>query len=43
MINMINDAKKYSDNNLIIFSINIDQKQDKSGKWKKNINFNNQD
>ena len=31
--------KKYVDKKLVVFSINIEQKQHKSGKWKKEIEF----
>jgi P4 family phage/plasmid primase-like protien len=33
------NKKKYEEKNLIIFSINIEQKKHSSGKWKKNIIF----
>ena len=36
---MDDEFKKYIDNELIIFSVNIKQKQHKSGKWKKEIQF----
>ena len=36
---MKNSITKYAKNNYVIFSININQKQHKSGKWKKQIDF----
>jgi P4 family phage/plasmid primase-like protien len=34
-------AKQYVDKKIIVFSININQKQHKSGKWKKEVEFPN--
>ena len=39
IIKMKNSITKYTKNNYVIFSININQKQHKSGKWKKQIDF----
>jgi P4 family phage/plasmid primase-like protien len=36
---MQQDIKKYIDNKYVVFSIDIQQKQHKSGKWKKEIKF----
>ena len=36
---MKSSIKKYKNKNYVIFSININQKQHKSGKWKKQIDF----
>jgi P4 family phage/plasmid primase-like protien len=36
---MNNIMKKYENNNIIVFSIDVNQKNNKNGKWKKNITF----
>jgi hypothetical protein len=36
---MKDDVKKYKDNDFVVFSINIIQKQNKSGIWKKDIAY----
>lgn len=36
---MKNEIKKYIKKNLVVFSINVNQEEHKSGKWKKRIDF----
>ena len=36
---MKNEYNKYINNDLVVFSINIEQKQNKNGTWKKDLRF----